>query len=459
MTEKQRENQIERETETFIVEALDLTHDGLAVTRLEDGYTVFVEDLLKGETAEIEVVHRRKNFGFGRVISRLNRSPYRQAPKCKHFYECGGCQLMHMDYDVQIAFKKYRLELMLRKIDVEDVEVDDIISMVNPYYYRNKVDVKFTNGEEGIEAGFYKTKSHDLVHMEECFIMPKKSFQLLTLLKNLLNQYEIKAYDEKTKSGLIKSVVLRESSKHKEILMLLNLSESKLPNERKFIKRLAEQQNELVGVGITKTDEDAYYLNKPIRLVYGKRFIYDTILDIKYRIGFKSFFQVNPVQTERLYSKAIEMADLAPADKVIDAYSGIGSIALNIAEKVHKVFGIEQLRPAVHDAKRNAKLNKIRNAFFEVGDADKVLNKWKKYKFDAIFFDPPRKGCKKHFLKTVSEMKIPKIIYISCNPATLGRDLEYLIKHGYQIKQVAPVDMFPQTAHVESVTLLTLKDE
>jgi 23S rRNA (uracil1939-C5)-methyltransferase len=448
----------ENQNKNYIVEAIDLTHDGLAVTRLDDGYTVFVEDLLKGETAEIEITHRRKNFGFGKVITRLNRSPYRLAPKCKHFYECGGCQLMHMDYDVQVAFKKYRVELMLKKIGQEDIEVEEITSMVNPYYYRNKVDVKFTNGKEGLEAGFYKTKSHELVDIEECYIMPKKSFQLLTLLKNLLDQYGVKAYDEETKTGLIKSVTIRESSKHKEILLLLNLSGSKLPEERKIIKRLAEQQNELVGLGITKTDEDAYYLNKPIRLVYGKRFIYDTILDITYRIGFKSFFQVNPIQTERLYSKAIEYADLKSSDKVIDAYCGIGSIALNVAQYVHKVFGIEQLRSAVYDAKRNAKINKIKNAFFEVGDSETVLQKWKKYSFDAIFVDPPRKGCKKLFLKTVAEMKIPKIIYISCNPATMGRDMEYLIQHDYELKKIAPVDMFPQTAHVETIALLSLKN-
>ncbi len=447
----------ENTNEKYIVEAVDLTHDGLAVTRLEDGYTVFVEDLLKGETAEIEIISRRKNFGFGQVITRLNRSPYRQAPKCKHFYECGGCQLMHMDYDVQIAFKKYRIEAMVKKIGAEHVEVEDVTSMVNPYYYRNKVEIKFANGKEGIEAGFYKTKSHDVVDIEECFIMPKKSFQLLTLLKNLFNQYEIKAYDEETKTGLVKSVIIRESSKHKEIILLMNLSASKITNERKFVKRLAEQQTELVGIGIIKTDEDNYHINKPVRLVYGKRFIYDSILDIKYRIGFKSFFQVNPLQTERLYTKAIEFADLSPKDKVIDAYSGIGSIALNIANNVYKVFGIEQLRAAVYDAKRNAKINNIRNAFFEVGDAEVVITKWKKYSFDAIFFDPPRKGCKKEFLKNVVDMKIPKIIYISCNPATLGRDLEYLIANGYEMKKIAPVDMFPQTSHVETVTLLTIK--
>ncbi|MGE4572558.1 MAG: 23S rRNA (uracil(1939)-C(5))-methyltransferase RlmD [Candidatus Izemoplasmatales bacterium] len=448
----------ENQNEKFIVEAIDLTHDGLAVTRLDDGYTVFVEDLLKGETAEIEITHRRKNFGFGQVVTRINRSPYRQAPKCKHFYECGGCQLMHMDYDVQVAFKKYRVESMLKKIGVDNIDVDDMVSMVNPYYYRNKVEIKFANGKDGIEAGFYQTKSHDVVDIEECFIMPKKSFQLLTLIKNLFNQYKINAFDEKTKTGLVKSIIIRESSKHKEILVLMNLSASKLPNERKFIKRLAEQQSELVGVGIIKTDDDSnYHLNKPIRLVYGKRFIYDTILDVKYRIGFKSFFQVNPLQTERLYSTAIEMAGLSLKDKVIDAYSGIGSIALNIANNVYKVFGIEQLRAAVYDAKRNAKLNNIKNAFFEVGDAEKVISKWKKYSFDAIFFDPPRKGCKKEFLKTVIDMKIPKIIYISCNPATLGRDLEYLIGHDYEVKKVAPVDMFPQTSHVESISLLLLK--
>lgn len=447
----------EENIEKFVVEAIDLTHDGLAVTKLEDGYTVFVDNLLKGETAEIEIIKRRKNFGFGKVITRISRSPYRQAPKCKHFFECGGCQLMHMDYDVQIAFKKYRLESVLKKIGAEDVIVEDITSMVNPYYYRNKVDIKFANGETGIQAGYYKSKSHDLVDIEECYIMPKKSFQLLILLKNLLNQYNIKAYDEKTKTGLIKSAVFRESSKHKEIILLLNLADSKLPNETQFVKRLAEQQNELVGLGIVKTDKDDFYLNKPIRLVYGKRFIFDIILDIKYRIGFKSFFQVNPIQTERLYTLAIDFANLKKKDKVIDAYCGIGSIALSIASKVYKVFGIEKLRSAIYDAKRNAKMNNIRNVFFEVGDSEEVIQKWKKYSFDALFIDPPRKGCKKKFLQTIVNMKIPKIIYISCNPATLGRDLEYLVEKGYKVKKAAPVDMFPQTAHVEAVCLLELQ--
>ncbi|MFO7969047.1 MAG: 23S rRNA (uracil(1939)-C(5))-methyltransferase RlmD [Bacillota bacterium] len=447
----------EENIEKFVVEAIDLTHDGLAVTRLEDGYTVFVDNLLKGETAEIEIIKRRKNFGFGKVITRISRSPYRQAPKCKHFFECGGCQLMHMDYDVQIAFKKYRLESVLKKIGAEDVIVEDITSMVNPYYYRNKVDIKFANGETGIQAGYYKSKSHDLVDIEECYIMPKKSFQLLILLKNLLNQYNIKAYDEKTKTGLIKSAVFRESSKHKEIILLLNLANSKLPNETQFVKRLAEQQNELVGLGIVKTDKDDFYLNKPIRLVYGKRFIFDIILDIKYRVGFKSFFQVNPIQTERLYSLAIDFANLKKKDKVIDAYCGIGSIALSIASKVYKIFGIEKLRSAIYDAKRNAKMNNIRNVFFEVGDSEEVIQKWKKYSFDALFIDPPRKGCKKKFLQSIVNMKIPKIIYISCNPATLGRDLEYLVEKGYKVKKAAPVDMFPQTAHVEAVCLLELQ--
>lgn len=447
----------EENIEKFVVEAIDLTHDGLAVTKLEDGYTVFVDNLLKGETAEIEIIKRRKNFGFGKVITRISRSPYRQAPKCKHFFECGGCQLMHMDYDVQIAFKKYRLESVLKKIGAEDVIVEDITSMVNPYYYRNKVDIKFANGETGIQAGYYKSKSHDLVDIEECYIMPKKSFQLLILLKNLLNQYNIKAYDEKTKTGLIKSAVFRESSKHKEIILLLNLANSKLPNETQFVKRLAEQQNELVGLGIVKTDKDDFYLNKPIRLVYGKRFIFDIILDIKYRIGFKSFFQVNPIQTERLYTLAIDFANLKKKDKVIDAYCGIGSIALSIASKVYKIFGIEKLRSAIYDAKRNAKMNNIRNVFFEVGDSEEVIQKWKKYSFDALFIDPPRKGCKKKFLQSIVNMKIPKIIYISCNPATLGRDLEYLVEKGYKVKKAAPVDMFPQTAHVEAVCLLELQ--
>ncbi len=443
-------------TQNYIVKAIDLTHDALGVTRLPDGYTVFVENLLKGETASIEVIERRNKFGFGKVIELLQKSPYRLAPKCKHFDECGGCRLMHMDYDVQLAFKRYRLELMMKKLNQDVSLVDDIICMVNPYFYRNKVEIKFAQDEKGIQAGFFRAKSHHVVDLSECYIMSKKSFELLTLVKNIANELEIKAYDFETQEGILKSCVIRESSKNKEIVILLNISKNAFDQETEFVNRIAEKYPLVKGIGIANAIDESTFSSDEIRLVYGKDYLNEDLLGNKFEIGFRSFFQVNTIQTERLYKKAIEYADLTKKDKVIDAYCGIGSIALSLAKKVYKVFGIEVIESAITDAKKNAEINGIKNAFFEAGSAEKVIQKWRKYKFDCIFIDPPRKGCTKAFTNTLLNMKIPKIVYISCNPATLQRDLGYLIKGGYNIKAVTPVDMFPQTTHVESCTLLSL---
>lgn len=443
--------------QTYIVKAIDLTHDALGVTRLDDGYTVFVEDLLKGETARIEVISRKKKYGFGKVVELLSKSPYRLAPKCKHFYECGACGLMHMDYDVQVAFKKYRLDLMMKRLDQDPKLVDDIICMVNPYYYRNKVEIKFAPGRKGIKAGYFRAKSHHVVDLEECHTMSKKSFEVLTLIKNVANELGIKAYDPVSKEGLLKSCIIRESYKYKEIVLLFNIAHDSFPEEKAFAEKISSKYPMVKGIGIVNSLDESSYSTDEIRLLYGKSYLTEELLGNTFEIGFRSFFQVNTVQTERLYKQAIDYADFNRKERVIDAYCGIGSIALSIAQKVYKVFGIEVIESAIIDAKKNADINGIKNAFFEVGDAENVIQKWRKYKFDAIIIDPPRKGCDKVFIDTLVHMQIPKVVYISCNPATLTRDLEYLLEAGYEIKGVTPVDMFPQTTHVESCTLLELK--
>lgn len=441
----------------YIVKAIDLTHDGLGVTRLNNGYTVFVEDLLKGEVANIEITEEKKKYGFGRVVELIQKSPFRLAPKCKHFYECGGCRLMHMDYDVQIQFKKYRLELMMKKLDRDPGLVEDIICMVNPYYYRNKVEIKFAQGEKGIKAGFFRAKSHHVVDLEECYTMSKKSFELLILIKNICNELGIKAYHPEDGTGSLKSCIIRESTKNKEIVLLFNLANDSFDNEALFVEKVIAKQPMVKGIGVTKAQDESALSTEDIRLLYGRDYLNEEILGINFQISFRSFFQVNTIQTERLFKKAIDYANLNRKQKVIDAYCGIGAISLSLAKDVYKVFGIEVVESAILEAKKNAQLNNIRNAFFEAGNAEIVIQKWKRYKFDCIFIDPPRKGCNPVFIKTLINMQIPKIIYISCNPATLGRDLEKLLQGGYEIKAITPVDMFPQTHHVESCTLLELK--
>lgn len=442
---------------TAVVEAIDFTHDALGVCKLEDGYTVFVEDMLKGEKAVIEVTDRRKNFGFGRVIERIERSPYRVAPKCKHFSDCGGCSLMHMDYDLQVHFKKYRLESLLGRKGFDDFSVKDTISMMNPYYYRNKVEIKFHQGEKGLEAGFFKSKSHQLVNLEECFIMPKRTFEVITLIKNVCNELTIKAYDSHSKSGVLRSALIRESFSTKEIVILFHTTKHYIVNQETFIRKLTTKFPEIVGIGVSKAKDESLLSSDEVEIVFGKDFLVDKIRDLTFEIGFRSFFQTNTLQTEKLYEKAIDYANLSGKEKIIDAYCGIGAIGLYAAKKAFKVFGIEVVKQAISDAKKNAEANHIDNAFFEVGTAESVILKWKKYKFDVIFVDPPRKGCDKEFIDSMIAMKIPKIVYISCDPATLTRDVELLSHGGYKLIEVTPVDMFPQTTHIESVSLLILK--
>jgi 23S rRNA (uracil1939-C5)-methyltransferase len=246
-------------------------------------------------------------------------------------------------------------------------------------------------------------------------------------------------------------------SRNKEIVFLLNLATSHFPKEEEFVKKITAKNQFVKGIGAVKALDESSFSDEKIRVLYGKDHLTEELLGNTFEIGFRSFFQVNTIQTERLYKTAIDMAKLSSKDKVIDAYCGIGSIALSLAKTVYKVFGIEVISSAIKDAKKNARINNIRNTFYEVGQAETVIQKWKEYNFDCIFIDPPRKGCSKVFIDTLIDMKIPKIVYISCNPATLARDLEYLIDGGYSVKEVTPVDMFPQTTHVESVTLLELK--
>ncbi|MFA5006215.1 MAG: 23S rRNA (uracil(1939)-C(5))-methyltransferase RlmD [Candidatus Izemoplasmatales bacterium] len=448
---------MENERQHLIVEAIDLTHDALGVCKLEDGYTVFVEGLLKGERADIDITERRKNFGFGKIVEMVEKSPYRVQPKCRHYDVCGGCDLMHMDYDVQLSFKKYRIETTLKRAGFENVKVNDIVGMINPYNYRNKIEVKFQNGEKGVEAGFFRAKSHDLVNLEECHIMPKRAFDLVTLVKNISNELGIRAYDPQTKTGELKSAVIRESTKTRQLAILLHLAVEDLPQCELFVKKIVAKIPEVASIAISTTNDESTLSTDPVRILHGAEGLVDSIGELDFFIGHRSFFQTNAIQTEKLYHQAADYAELTGKEKVIDAYCGIGSIGLFVANRAFKVFGIEVVKAAIQDARRNAEMNDIKNAFFEVGEAETVIQKWRKFKFDVIFVDPPRKGCDEALLAAIIEMRIPRVVYVSCDQATLVRDLRTLADGGYKVVEITPFDMFPQTAHVESVTLLTIK--
>jgi 23S rRNA (uracil1939-C5)-methyltransferase len=444
---------------TYFVEAIDLTHDAFGVCKLEDGYTVFVDDMLKGEKAEIIITDRKKSYGFGRVVTMLEKSPYRVNPRCAHYYECGGCNLMHMEYDLQLAFKKYRIETTLKRQGLGTVVVNDMVGMASPYYYRNKVEIKFQQGEKGIEAGFYQTKSHQLVNLQECHIMPKRAMDLIILLKNVCNELGIVAFQEKLNTGFLKSAVIREASKTKQLSLLLQAVSTEHPSLEQLVKKLVSKMPELVNIAVSESKDPSTLSTDKMELLHGAAVLKDTIGNLTFEIGYRSFFQTNAVQTEKLYNKALEYAALTGKERVIDAYCGIGTISLYVAPYAFKVFGIEVVKSAIMDARRNAELNGVKNVFFEVGESESVIKKWLKYKFDVIFVDPPRKGCNPSLLESIIQMKITKVIYISCDQATLARDVKVLVDGGYTLKEITPFDMFPQTVNVESVAFLTLNNK
>jgi len=282
---------------------------------------------------------------------------------------------------------------------------------------------------------------------------------LIILLKNIFNEIGIQEYQERTQQGVLKSAVIREATKTKQLSLLLQATTSEIPHKEILVKKLTAKIPELVAIAISESKDPSSLSTDKIEILFGEAVIKDTIGNQVFEIGYRSFFQTNAIQTEKLYAKALEYAKLTGKERVIDAYCGIGSISLYVAPYASKVFGIEIIKSAIMDARRNAELNRIKNVFFEVGEAEIVIKKWTKYKFDVIFVDPPRKGCDRALLDTIITMNIPRVVYISCDQATLARDLQVLVKGGYTVKEVTPFDMFPQTVSVESVTLLVKSKE
>jgi len=432
----------------------DLTHDAMGVCKI-DGYPVFVKDALKGEKALIKVVKTNKNFGFGRLIEIKDVSPFRKQPICDHFNECGGCNMMHMNYEMQLGFKKHRVKETLRKLGHIETDVDDTVGMNNPFYYRNKAIIPFGRDNGKIVAGMYKPRSHDIVDVRRCHVWPKVFSDITRFLKRFLDSLDYSIYDETSHSGVFRGIMLRRSKDNEQLSLTLIVNGNKVPYKDSIVETVLERfpcvKSIVANFNKEKTN---VMLGRKSKVLHGEDAIYDTLLGNEYRISHKSFYQVNPLQTEALYEKAIEVADLDENDTVMDAFSGIGTIALSLARNVKRVIGLESVGAAVEDARENAVRNGIDNAEFHVGKVEDIIGRFKNENVDVLFVDPPRKGCKRDFLDAVLDMDIDKIVYVSCNVSTLARDLNILVGDGYIIKSVTPFDMFPQTSHIESVTLL-----
>ena len=379
------------------------------------------------------------------------------AEVCTVAKKCGGCQYQGVPYPEQLKKKQKAVNALLSRFG----KVEPIIGMENPYYYRNKVHAVFDRDRKGnIISGTYEAKTHRVVPVENCLIEDKKSQEIIRTIRGLLKSFKIKTYDEDTGYGLFRHVLIRRGFQSGEIMVVLVLGSPILPSSNNFVKALRKEHPEITTVVLNINDrKTSMILGEREKVLYGKGFIRDQLCGCTFRISPKSFYQVNPVQTEVLYNKAIEFAQLTGKESVIDAYCGIGTISLITAKHAKEVVGVELNKDAVRDAKLNAKENKINNVRFCLGDAGEFMEAMAAdgKSMDVLFLDPPRAGSDEKFMASAVKMGPEKIVYISCNPETLARDLKYLTKKGYQVKRIQPVEMFAFTEHLETVCLLSKK--
>ncbi|WP_026569250.1 23S rRNA (uracil(1939)-C(5))-methyltransferase RlmD [Sediminibacillus sp. JSM 1682029] len=450
-----------KKNQTIELSFQDLTHEGAGVGKVE-GYPLFVPYALPGETAKVKVVKVNKNFGFGKLLDIKEVSPERVEPPCDVYVQCGGCQLQHMSYALQLEMKQNQVKNALRKIaHLEDVPVHPVLGMEDPWRYRNKVQIPVGERDGELITGFYQKRSHKIIEgMDRCVIQDEVNDRMVEVVRRMADRLGISAYEEESDKGVLRHIMVRTGQETGETMIVLITRTEELPHQEELVKEIHETYPHVKSIvhNVNKKKTNVIF-GKDTKVLWGNEYIYDTIGDIKFAISARSFYQVNPPQTKRLYDTALEYAALTGGETVVDAYCGIGTISLFLAQQAKKVYGVEIVQEAIADAKKNAKLNHIENAEFYVGEAEKVMPWWtaQGLRPDVIVVDPPRKGCDEALLEAMVTMKPERIVYVSCNPSTLARDLRILEDGGYETKQVQPVDMFPQTGHIEAVAEIRLK--
>lgn len=414
---------------------------------------ILVPYLIEGEKALIEVRNSGK-FSSRKVVSLMSKSDSRVEPECPYFYDCGGCQLQHMDYARQLKFKETLVTKLLKKYG----KIDPIIAMDDPYEYRNKAHATYASYEKGeVVSGIYEEHSHKVVSIDRCIIQNSVTDAIFMTIKKLAKKYKLRIYNEDSENGFLRHTLIRTAKSTNEVMLVFVVTEKTFPSKAKFMNELLEAHPEITTILLNiNPKKTTMVLGDKELVVHGKGYIEDIQCGLRFRLSPKSFYQINHEQTEKLYSKAIELADIKSTDKVFDAYSGIGTIGLIASKSAKEVVGVELNEDAVKNATTNAQLNEITNARFYKGDAGHFMNEIAKedVKFDTVFMDPPRSGSDEKFLSSVVRLSPKKVIYISCNPVTQERDLKYLVERGYMVEKIVPVDMFPQTFHVESVVKL-----
>lgn len=445
----------------------DLNHEGEGVARV-GGFAIFIPGALPGELARVKVETVKKNYGRGLALDILSPSPDRLSPACGVFQRCGGCQLQHLSYTRQLEFKRERVVEALERIGrLAGIKVEPTIGMEEPWRYRNKAQYPVGlrqggPGKGGLIGGFFEKGTHVIVPCENCLIHHPLAGRVLNETLRLAETFGIDAYDEKTGSGFLRHVLVKIGFATGETMVVLVVNGRSFPRGREFGEALHQAVPQIQSVIQNINQERTnVILGSHSRVLWGKDHIIDMLGHFRFRISAESFYQVNPAQTETLYRKAVEFAGLSGREVVADLYCGIGTITLLLAEEAREVYGIEVVPAAISDARANARMNQITNARFMEGDTAAVLSRLMRdqgIRFDVVVMDPPKSGCEGRVLDLLIAARVERIVYVSCNPASLARDLARLAGGGYSVEHVQPVDMFPQTYHVETVALLRVGD-
>lgn len=439
------------------VEIIDLSHEGQGIAKV-DGRVFFVDNALPGEVIQMRVLKVTKKIGYGKVEDWLKVSPHRNQATNVTYLRTGIADLGHLNYDQQLLFKQKQVQQNLKKIaGIDNLDVASTLAADAPLAYRNKAAVPIRRVQGQLESGFFRKNSHDLIPIEDFYIQEKEIDALILATRNLLRRLDLKPYDEKEGTGLIRNILVRRAHYTGEIMLVLVTTRPKIFRVEQLIEQLTKEFPNLVSVTQNINDQKTNaILGQEFRLLYGKETITDQMLGNNFEISAQSFYQVNTPMAEKLYQVAMDMADLQPTDIAIDAYSGIGTIGLSLAKQVDHVYGVEVIPKAVEDSQKNAQTNDITNVTYVCDQAESAMQNWldQGIRPTVIFVDPPRKGLTPSFIQSSAQVQPDRIVYISCNSATMARDVKHYQELGYTLKQVQPVDLFPQTHHVEVVGLL-----
>ncbi|KGL43417.1 23S rRNA (uracil(1939)-C(5))-methyltransferase RlmD [Listeria newyorkensis] len=424
---------------------------------------VFVTGALAGEEVVVEATKVNPRYTEAKIRKIRKKSPHRVTPPCPVYDACGGCQLQHLSYPEQLKMKK---DLIVQSIEkhtrfhLEQIKIRDTIGMGNPWGYRNKSQFQVREIDDVVEAGLFSAESHELVPIENCVVQHPDTVKVTNFVRDLLEELEIPIYEEQRNSGIVRTIVVRTGIKTGEIQLVLVTNSKKLPRKRELLERIQTAFPEIVSImqNVNQAKTSLIFGEETLFLA-GEEKITEKLGEIEFDLSARAFFQLNPSQTEKLYREVARAIRLTGNEKIVDAYCGVGTIGLSLAKRAAEVRGMDTIAESIEDAKANAERAGITNVSFETGKAEEVFPKWIKagFKPDAIVVDPPRVGCEDQLLQSILRTNAKQIVYVSCNPSTLARDIQILSKK-YNVKYIQPLDMFPHTAHVESITVLTLKN-